>query len=136
MAAFSFEEGMLTDVLFTICALRTRVNISAMGSLMLMYFLLPAGFGHAGHFAAHRHFAKFVACEAKLAEYATRTTGNDAAIALASRVRIAGQLLQLQTCLIAFFVGLRLIVDDRLERCAFGGKFFCQLGALDVAIDE
>src|SRR3546814_17052416 len=36
MAAFSFEEGMLTDVLLTCCALRTRVNMSAMGSLMLM----------------------------------------------------------------------------------------------------
>src|SRR5690606_42114874 len=36
MAAFSLEEGMEADVLLTICALRTRVSISAMGSLMLM----------------------------------------------------------------------------------------------------
>src|SRR3546814_2678295 len=96
MAAFSFEEGMLTVILSTCCALRMRVSISAMGSLMLMFFLLPAGLGDAGDFPLHRHFTQFVAGPPKLAEDAARTTRDGAAIALARGVGIARKLLQLQ----------------------------------------
>src|SRR4029079_5797198 len=36
MAAFSFDDGIATLGFSTICALRMRVSISAIGSLMLM----------------------------------------------------------------------------------------------------
>src|ERR1700709_2553030 len=121
MAAFSLEDGMVTVTLSTCCALRMRVSISAMGSLMLIIVLLPAGLGDAGYFTLHRHFAKFVASQAELAEHATRATRNHAAIALAGGVGVARQLLQLEPSLVTFFVGLRLIVDDRLQFGALGG---------------
>src|SRR5690606_16260745 len=128
---------METDVLLTCCALRTRVSISAMGSLMLMVlFLLPAGLGHAGDFAAHGHFAQFVARQAEFAEDATGTAGHDAAVALARRAGIARQLLQLQTGLVAVLVGPALIVDDRLEGGALGSEFLDLLGARRIAVDE
>lgn len=38
--------------------------------------------------------------------------------------------------MVTFFVGLRLVVDDRLQLSALGGELVSQLGALDVAIDE
>src|SRR5690606_33169538 len=107
MATFSFDEGMLTVTLSTCCALRMRVSISAMGSLMLILVLLPAGLGHAGHFALHGHFTQFVAGQAELAEHAARAAGDHATIALARGVRVARQLLQLQASLVTLFVGLR-----------------------------
>src|SRR5260364_90422 len=36
IAALTLEEGITTDTLLTICALRTRVNISEIGSLILI----------------------------------------------------------------------------------------------------
>ena len=43
MATFTLDEGTITAALATICALRMRVNRSAMGSLMLM-LLSPADY--------------------------------------------------------------------------------------------
>jgi hypothetical protein len=36
MAILTFDEGISTTARSTICALRMRVNMSAMGSVMLM----------------------------------------------------------------------------------------------------
>lgn len=38
--------------------------------------------------------------------------------------------------MVTFFVGLRLVVDDRLQFGALGGILVSQLGALDITIDE
>ena len=40
MATFSFDDGIDTTAFSTNCALRMRVSMSAMGSLMLMGYLL------------------------------------------------------------------------------------------------
>src|SRR5690606_26388955 len=136
MATFSFEEGMVTDVFSTCCALRMRVSISAMGSLMLILNLLPAGLGHARDFAAHGHLAQLDAPKTELAENATRAAGDCATVALARGIRVARQLLQLQASLIAVFVGLRRIVDNCLQSGALCGKFICKLRTLDFTIDE
>src|SRR5215213_3385328 len=100
-----------------------RVSISAMGSVMLMcrsqendrrsrVLLAPAGadakqqvsrrssptgLDDARDLATHGELAQLVAAEAKLAEIATWTTGERAAVAQARRIRVARQLLQLQT---------------------------------------
>src|SRR5690625_835328 len=137
MAALSLEEGMLTDCLLTICPLRTRVNISAIGSLMLIYvYLLPAGLGHARHFATHGHFAQFVAGDAELAVYTPGTPGDSAARTQTRRAGIARKALQLETSLVAFFVRLGLIIDDGTEFGTLGCVLLYQLCAFDFAIDE
>jgi len=61
---------------------------------MLIYILLPASLGDAGNFAPHRHFAQFLTAQTELAEDAARTPRHGAAVALARRVGVAGQLLQ------------------------------------------
>src|SRR5437868_14784808 len=93
-----FEAGTLTVALATICALRMRVSRSAMGSLMLMSSLLalPAGLDHAGNVATEGHLADLVAGQTELAEGAARAARDRAAVALAGRVGVAGQLLQAQ----------------------------------------
>src|SRR5690606_30719561 len=99
-------------------------------------YLLPAGLGHSGNFAAHCHFTQFVTGQTELAENTARTAGDHAAITLTGRARVAGQLLQGQTSLVTLFVSLGLIVDDRLQGLTLGSVFFGQLSALDIAIDE
>src|SRR5690606_13665595 len=99
-------------------------------------YLLPAGLGHARHFTTHSHFTQLVASQTELAENAARATGDHAAVALTGRVGIARQLLQRQASLVAFFVGLRLVVDDGLECRALCSVLLGQLGPLDIAIDE
>src|SRR5690625_2932368 len=123
MATFSFEEGMLTDSLLTICALRTRVSISATGSLMLISVLLPAGFSHTRDLAAQGHLAQFMTSNTELLVDTTRTTGHGATIAHTGRIRIARQLLQLETGEVTLFVGFGLIVNDCPELCTL----FCVL---------
>src|SRR5438270_5994664 len=95
MASFTLDDGMATSASSRICALRMRVSMSAMGSLMLMQSPLPAGLDDAGDLAAHREFAQLVAAEAELAEHPTRTARDRAAVAHAGRVRVARQLLNL-----------------------------------------
>ena len=51
------DEGISTAPFCAICALRIRVSMSAIGSVMLIALSLPTGLGHARHFAAHGHFA-------------------------------------------------------------------------------
>src|SRR3982074_1311013 len=54
-------------------ALRTRVSMSATGSVMLIAcsVLLPTGFAHAGNLPAQRELAETNAAQAKLAERAS-----------------------------------------------------------------
>src|SRR5947209_3121460 len=112
-----FEAGTLTVAFDTICALRMRVSRSAMGSLMLMESLLalPAGLDHAGDVAGEGELADLVAGQAELAERPARAARDPAAVALAGRVRVAGQLLERQARGCAFLVALLGIVCDRLE---------------------
>src|SRR5882757_9171780 len=51
-------------------ALRTRVSISATGSMTLISCPLPAGFAHAGNFPAQRELTETNAAQLELAERA------------------------------------------------------------------
>src|ERR1039458_4118847 len=98
MDAFTRDEGIATDSFSASCALRMRVSISAIGSLMLMLCLLsPAGFGHAGNLATHGDFAQLVAPQAELAVHAARAARQLAAVPDTRRGRVPRQLLQLHT---------------------------------------
>src|SRR5487761_2513608 len=86
-------------------ALRMRVNISAMGSVMLMIrFLayasisaeLPAGLAQTRHVTAHRRFTQLVASETELPVHPMRAAGDGAARGLAGRAGVARQSLQLR----------------------------------------
>src|SRR5688572_21664635 len=86
-----------------------RVRRSAIGSDMLMIFTftlyyrtllpttatLPTCFRQTRYIAFHRVFSQFVSAETKLAIHTMRPAGNLAALALTSRARVTGKLLQL-----------------------------------------
>src|SRR5438034_11573863 len=116
MACFTFDAGTSTLTFSVACALRMRVSMSAMGSLMLMSSLLPAGLDHAGDLPAHRDLADLVAREAELAERAARAAGHGAAVAQAHRRRVAGHRLDLGACLVPGVVGRLGVWDDREAR--------------------
>src|SRR3954469_3250970 len=101
MALFTFDAGTNTLTFSVACALRMRVNMSAMGSLMLIVLLLPARLDHAGDLAAHRDLADLVAREAELAERAARAAGHGAAVAQPHGRRVAGHRLDLGAGLVA-----------------------------------
>src|SRR5215469_5229705 len=101
-----------------------------------MFLLLPARLGDARDLTTERDFTNLVTCETEFAERATRTTRERAAVTLASRVRVAGQLLQFQASRIALFFRLALVVDDRLQRCALRREFRCQTSALLFTFDQ
>src|SRR5690349_24980976 len=94
IATLSLEDGITTVGFSTICALRMRVSMSAIGSLMLMRMLLgvgapppsPAGLHDAGDVAPEREVADHVAAQAELAERPARAARDPAAVALSGRV--------------------------------------------------
>src|SRR4026209_627036 len=105
MACFTFDAGMTTLTVSVACALRMRVSMSAMGSLMLIWGLLPARLDHAGDLAAHRDLADLAARGAELAEGAARRGGHGAAVAKAHRGHVARHRLDLGARLVAGVVG-------------------------------
>jgi hypothetical protein len=96
MAFFSLEEGMRTETFSVSWALRIRVNISAMGSLMLIlslpYQLALTTPGISPFMAIH---ADHVAAQAELAEHTTRAAGELATVAQTALAGVAGQGLKL-----------------------------------------
>src|SRR5689334_10019045 len=98
MATFTLDAGIATTARSVICALRIRVSMSAMGSVMLMgHSLLPARLGDARDLPAHRVFPQLVATEAELAEHAARATGDRAPVAQPGRICVARQRLKLES---------------------------------------
>src|SRR6185436_13590982 len=104
MACLTFDAGMTTLTFSVACALRMRVSMSAMGSLMLMISLLPARLDHAGDLPAHRDLADLVAREAELAEGPAGPPGDGAAVAQPHGRGVAGQRLHLSARLITGLV--------------------------------
>src|SRR6185503_14268535 len=121
MARFTFDAGTTTLTFSVACALRMRVSMSAMGSLMLICQLLPARLDHAGDLAAHRDLADLVAREAELAERAARASRDRAAVAQSHGGSVAGHRLDLRACLVASLVGGLRVLDDREELLALLG---------------
>src|SRR5436305_1589231 len=112
MARFTFDAGTTTLTFSVACALRMRVSMSAMGSLMLISCLLPARLDHSGDLAAHGDLADLVARQAELAERAARPAGHGAAVAKAHGRGVAGQRLEFRARLLAGLVGgLRVLHD-------------------------
>src|SRR5205085_8071855 len=109
----TFDDGIATSASSRICALRMRVSMSAIGSLMLMQSPLPAGLDDAGNLAAHRELAQLVAAEAELAEHAARTARDGAAVAHSRGIRVARQLLNFLARSEAVLVRDLRVVDDR-----------------------
>src|SRR3569833_4728489 len=107
MEAITFEAGMLTSDYCARCALRMRVSMSAMGSVILKihaYLLnpvivradvwrlrLPARLDQTRHITAHRRLAQLVASETELAIRTVGAAAHAAAAALAGRARVARQ---------------------------------------------
>src|SRR5512132_28258 len=115
MARFTFDAGTTTLTFSVACALRMRVSMSAMGSLMLISCLLPARLDHPGDLATHGDLADLVARQAELAERPARAAGHGAAVAQAHRRRVARQRLQLGARLFLGIVGRLRVLDDGEE---------------------
>src|ERR1043165_6930292 len=113
MARFTFDAGTTTLTFSVACALRMRVSMSAMGSLMLISCLLPARLDHSGDLAAHGDLADLVARQAELAERAARAAGHGAAIAQAHRRGVARKRLQLRARFVTRVVGRLRVLADR-----------------------
>src|SRR5689334_17459056 len=111
MACFTFDAGTNTLAFSVACALRMRVNMSAMGSLMLISCLLPARLDHSGNLAAHRDLADLVAREAELAERSARAARDRTAVAQAHRGSVAGHRLDLGASLVLRLVGGLRVLD-------------------------
>src|SRR4051812_4885761 len=136
MACFTFDDGTNTLTFSVACALRMRVSMSAMGSLMLISCLLPARLDHSGDLAAHGDLADLVAREAKLAEGAARAARHGAAVAKPDRGGVARQRLQLRARLLLGVVrGLR-ILDDGEELLPLLREFLDCRAALRLAVDD
>src|SRR3569832_1839346 len=113
MEAFTFEAGMLTSAFCARCALRMRVSMSAMGSVILIihaYLLipvivsadvwrlrLPARLDQTRHITAHRRLAQLVASETEHAIHTVGAAALAAAATLAGRARDARQRLEQTT---------------------------------------
>src|SRR5215472_16192941 len=95
IATLTPDDGMWTVAFSASCALRMRVSMSAIGSVMLICDSLPARLDDARDLAAHRDLAQLVAAEPELSEHAPWTPGQRAAIAQPGRARVARQRLQL-----------------------------------------
>src|SRR6185312_16440205 len=100
ISVFSLEAGTSTFGWRAAIALRTRVSMSAMGSLVIVLLLefLPTGLGHARDLAVQRELAEAQAANAELAQKRPRAPAAPATVAVAAlqlrRLRLA-RLLQL-----------------------------------------
>src|ERR1700757_609727 len=95
------------------CALRMRVSMSAIGSVMLMSRSLPARLHDARDLAAHCDLAQLVAAQPELPEHSARPAGQGAAVSQARRARIARQRLQLAARRSAAFFRHPGVLHDR-----------------------
>src|SRR5512135_3702262 len=127
---------METVAFSAICALRMRVNMSEIGSLMLIVSPLPACLDHTGDFAAHRVFAQLAATQAEFAERAARTPRQRTAVAQTHRAGIARKRLQLLARLGALFVTQLDVGNDRQQLRALGSKFLHCIAALLLTVNQ
>src|SRR4051794_5508829 len=96
----------------------------------------PAGLDDAGDVALERQLADLVAAQTELAERPAGATRQLAAVALARRVGVARQLLQLQTRGIAVLVRLLGVVGSRLQLVVLLRVLGDEAGALQLALDQ
>jgi hypothetical protein len=82
MRAFIFEAGMITFAFRAVMALRMRVSISAIGSVIVVP--LPARLHDAGDVSTQRELTEAQTAQPKFADERTRTSALRAAVALAN----------------------------------------------------
>src|SRR5205085_8227007 len=100
-ASFSFDEGMRTFSCMATLALRMRVSMSAMGSVIVIGARLPspARLGDARDLARVDHLPKADAAEPELAEHGPRPT-TPAAPGVGPHLELGLALLLLDQCLL------------------------------------
>src|SRR5690606_21892316 len=99
-ASFSFELGMRTSSCIAMFALRMRVSMSAIGSVIVIVVLpSPARLRHAGDLTGVHHLAQADTAEAELAVDALRTTAALAA-GVGPNLELRGLLLLVDECLL------------------------------------
>src|ERR1019366_3342697 len=108
--SLSFELGIFTLSNIAALALRIRVSMSAIGSVIVITLLLPACFRDAGDLTGVNHHAQADPTEAELAIHRTGTS-----TALTTRVGACGEL-----------GGLLLLDSKRFLRHAY--RFSCLKG--------
>src|SRR5258706_10415890 len=142
IATLTPDDGIWTVAFSASCALRMRVSMSAIGSLMLMVHLtclvscLPTRLDDARNLSAHRDLAQLVAPESELAKHAARPAGELAPVAQPRRTRIARQLLHLASRRLPLLVGNLEVAGDREQLGALFRVFLHRQPALLVAIDN
>src|SRR5688572_8848057 len=113
-----------------------RVRRSAIGSCMLIVSSSPARLRQAGDVAAHRGLAQLHARQPELAVHAARAARDRAAVALADRIRIPRQRLQLRLRG-SPLLRARLGLADRFLQCGAPGRVLLHdLGATLLAFDH
>src|SRR5256885_6679115 len=101
ISVFSFEAGTSTFGWRACIAFRTRVSMSAIGSLVIVLLLqfltnwpLPASLRHSWNLAVQRQLAEAQPANAELAQERARTSAAPAAVAVAAlelrRLRLPG----------------------------------------------
>src|SRR5690349_17996426 len=112
MAFLTRLAGIATSGFSDCCALRMRVSMSAMGSLMLMRAPLPTRLDHAGNLAVKRDDAQLATRQTELAVDAARPTRQRATVPQPDRRGVARQLLQLLARGVTLLDGELLVVRD------------------------
>src|SRR5579871_449068 len=93
ISVFNLEAGTSTFGWRAWIALRTRVSMSAMGSVIifLLLRLLPAGLDHSGNFAVQGELPETQPADAELAQIAARPSAPPAAVPVpAPQLRLLG----------------------------------------------
>src|SRR3954451_7651552 len=87
ISAFSLEAGTSTFGWRAWIALRTRVSMSAIGSLVIVLLLqfLPASLGHTRNLAIQRELAEAEAANSELAQERARPSAAPATVPVAAR---------------------------------------------------
>jgi hypothetical protein len=105
IASLTLDDGIATTACSTICALRMRVSMSAIGSVMLIYLLRqktrrerrsPAGLDDAGISPRIANSRSLLRDRPNLRKEPARPAGHRAAAAQPRRIGVARQLLQLE----------------------------------------
>src|SRR5574340_206095 len=91
ISAFNLDAGTSTFGWRALMALRTRVSMSPMGSLVMLLLPLPARLDHARDLPVQRELAETQAAHAEFAQVATRPPAPPATVALpATQFGLAG----------------------------------------------
>src|SRR5262245_46270031 len=117
-------------------ALRMRVSMSAIGSVMLMLGLLPARLDHARDLAVQRDQPQLPARQPELAVNPARAPGQRAAVPQPHRRGVARQLLQLLARRVALLDRQLLVIGDLQKLLAPRCVLLDGFAALVLAVDH